>query len=385
MIVTADFHLGLTSDSVATGPLGIASKIVDTQTRLLEAIQVASKEADKTLVIPGDLFNKYILDPLSVEVALRAFKFARKEDVEVYILPGNHDCDARWSSTVLAKEMGQKNIHVIDSPDFVSGVGIFLPHLPRSKEIAFLKKEGSYRKFFANLMKGVEGRHVLFSHAHVRGATNAQGFEVGESGTAMVFNPKEFPSRWISIAVLGHIHRHQELKGSWGYPIVYTGPVITTNFGEADVPKGFVRVDSSSGKWSFHEFTSQVREYRHVKINLVGRQKMPELDDAKVKAVAEGKLLKVTIFAKSAFQVDEIGIKKVFNKYGEVLRMEYKIDRSEPSPKVDAPKGTSLYASGSVNHTSLLKQYVSKADAPKEIKDLAVKIGKEVIEECSAT
>ncbi len=378
MIVAGDFHLGLTSDSVLVD--GVPSRIVDTKTRLMEAMQIAAEEPDKTLAIAGDLFHRYALEPMTVEAVLQAFHFANKLGIKVYLIPGNHDCDVRWSATVLAKEMRRTDLITISKPTYVLKIGIFLPHMPRSIEIPFLKKEKSYGTYITHILEGEKKKLLLIGHAHVNGAANAFGFDIRGSGTAMEFNPKQFPAAF-SLAIFGHIHCHQIIHSGRGYDIVYTGPAIATNFGEVDVPNGCIRVDPKIGKWEFVRYASKVHEYKHIKINLTDRKGLPSFDEEKIKSTVGGKLLKITVFAKSAFHVDEAGIKKVFNKYATVMRMEYKIESSRTPTTVEGKKQEILL--GSLDHMTLLKDFIRKTEGPsKEVKDRAVEVGREVVSEC---
>jgi DNA repair exonuclease SbcCD nuclease subunit len=380
MIIAGDFHLGLTSDSILVD--GIPSRLVDAKTRLIEVVRAAEGD-DGILIIPGDLFHKVWLDPMTVDAALQAFYEAGKRKIDVYLLPGNHDCDVRWSATILAKGLRKENIIEVDSPRYIKGVGFFLPHMPRSKEIEFLKKEKSYKEFFLNscFTGGRVGGKIapLFSHAHVKGATNSYGFDVGAGGMAMEFVPKEFPS-FFSVAVFSHIHRHQVIPTGKDYNVVYTGPAITTRFDESTVEKGYIKLDAKTSDWKFVPYTSKVQEYRHVKINLLERKGVINLDEERIKKTLSGNLLKITIFARSAFQVDESGLRKIFNKYATVMRVEYKIERL--ADKEEGTKGKKTISLDSLNHMSLFKSFVRKSNSSYEVKDRAIEIGREIIKEC---
>jgi DNA repair exonuclease SbcCD nuclease subunit len=389
MIAAGDFHLGLISDSVLVD--GIPSRLADTKIRLMEAMDLAAGEEDKTLVIVGDLFHRVLLDPMTVEAVLQAFHYAEQLSLRVIVIPGNHDCDVKWSATTLTKEIRRSNLITIHEPELVirqkQELGFFLPHMPRSREMSFLKKHGSYKKYLDTLvLMSRLKKHVLFGHAHVRGATNAYGVDISGygSGTAMEFVPKEFPS-YFSVVILGHIHRHQVIHSGKGYDIIFTGPAVATNFGEADLETGCVRLNLKNHihEWEFVPYKSKVHEYKHVKINLLERKGVPNLDEEKIKRTLSGKLLKITVFARSAFQVDEAGLKSVFNKYATVMRMEYKIE-SQRSASVRGEQGKETVPIDSLNHMNLFKTFVKKADASVEVKERALEVGREVIKECCA-
>jgi DNA repair exonuclease SbcCD nuclease subunit len=387
LVVAGDFHLGLTSDSVLVD--GIPSRLSDTRVRLREAIELASNDEDRTLIIVGDLFNKVLLDPMTVEAAMDCFHYAEEKLTRIFLIPGNHDCDVKWRATTLAKEFRHASLTAVHEPELLvknnKEIGFFLPHMPRSREMDFLSVRGSYKKFMEDAVKKfspsvLRKKHALFGHAHMKGATNAAGFDISGygSGTAMDFVPKEFPS-FFSVVILGHVHRHQVISTNKGYDVLYTGPAITTNFSEAEIEKGCIKLNSKTHEWKFIPYKSKVHEYRHVKINLVDRKGLPNLDEEKIKRTLSGKLLKITVFARSAFQVDEAGLKKVFNKYATVMRMEYKIESSRSAV---VKEGKGVIPIESLNHTSLLRSFVKKSDAASEIKDRALEIGKEVINEC---
>jgi DNA repair exonuclease SbcCD nuclease subunit len=79
---------------------------------------------------------------------------------------------------------------------------------------------------------------VLCLHQCVQGATCGPGNFTFRFG-ADVIRTADLP-RDVSVALSGHIHRHQVLRPPGGPPVIYAGSVERTSFAEALETKGFV-------------------------------------------------------------------------------------------------------------------------------------------------
>lgn len=374
MIVTADWHLGLTSDSIYKD--GLPSKLTDTLKLAGEMIRVAAKEKDRTLVIAGDLFDS--TNPKSYVVAelFKKFREAQKLHVKVYLLPGNHDCGIQWSSLILAEGANYPNVTVITAPTSLEGID-FLPHLPKVAEEPFLRDFESYGAFF----RGTKSK-ILIGHAHKEGSVTSSEAEI-EAGNAIVYDPREFPSTY-SLVILGHIHQHQELPiivGKKKYSIVYPGSPIMCNFGEVRSTKGYLRVGMLGGEfwtdWEFIPFKSKVHEYKQIKLDLLHKDTL-DLSPEKIKRIAKGKMLKIVVYARDSLQVEEAKIRKAFNEFGRVFRFEYAVQHKDRE-RLEAEE---IIFTG-LSHVDLLQEYLKgKTDLTIEEKRRAMRIGEGIIAKC---
>ena len=371
MIITADVHLGLSSDSVQTES-GLPSKVEDTKARLIEVIDYAVEEEDDQVVIAGDLFDSVSPKPYIVEVLFDVLHYAKKKGIQITIIPGNHDCDIKWSSTVIPDKASFPNVSVIKVPTtctFEKRKVNFLPHLPKRAEEEFFKMYGSYGAYF----KKNRG-DVLIGHAYPTGAVNSSEREM-EAGNAIEFNRKDFPK--YELVVLGHVHKLQVLMQSNSYDIVCPGSIPMCNFGEVSDDKCFMHLDLSTMQYEMISFTAG-QQYKQVKIDLVNKDAL-NLSAKKIKRIAKGKLLKIVVHARDALQVEETEIRKAFDRFGKVVRFEYVIEDRNGSTEED-----DVVFSG-LDHQALLVEYLKKrGDLSTEVRREAQEIGEEIIVECLA-
>ncbi len=381
MIITADLHLGLVTDSIIDES-GLPSKFLDTLLLFSEMIAVATKHKDKSLIIAGDLFDSLSLKPYIIEGLFSCFKEANNVGVKIYIIPGNHDCDARWTALVIARSANYGNVIVHTMPklaeEFADGIKVdFLPHMPTNVEQRFLEEFKTFGKFF----KGSKS-NILISHANKSGAVNASEVEM-EAGNAIEFNPAEFPSTY-DFVFLGHIHKHQEIavtsRGN-SYLIIYPGAPPMCDFGESTLVKGYIEVEKQSGsvQQKFVPFKSRIHEYKQIKLNLISKDSL-DLSAEKIKKAVLGKLLKITVYARDSLQIEEAKIRRAFNEFGKVVRFEY-IIQGRSQGDLESENEEAIL--GGLNHTALLKAYLKdRSELDRDSRALSLKIGTEVINSC---
>lgn len=368
MIVVGDLHLGKTTDTIEKE--GIPSRLHDTIARVEEAI--TSAVPYDTLVMAGDIFDSehphtYVIDKL-----LDCLTLAVSREMKVYVLTGNHDCGVRYHSLHYIEDLF-KGIYLITSPTFeiINNQSVLLlPHMPRADLERVIEKYGSYADYALRVIPKSHQKiiDVVIGHAHITGAENASDIEI-EAGDALHFDPADYFK--FKIGVFGHIHKHQTLKGG---KIVYTGPVCTCAFDEAEYEKGFVRMKGQ--EWMFIPFSTPETTYKHITIDLVNKDEL-KLNPYKVREVAEGKLLKITVYAKDQMQIDKNLICKAFNEFGQVMRFESvicnKIGELEDEVMDDV--------FGEVDYGAILKKWLESKKLSKSELEVALKLGNEVIEE----
>lgn len=365
MVVLGDLHLGKTGDSILID--GVSSRIINTLNRVAEAATFA-RENDMAVILAGDVFDSEYPRPYVIE---RFMKVIRDSGVTFYIIPGNHDCGVTNHSLMYLREWGGKVV-LIDTPEIhtIEGKSVmFLPHVPRNTMEKVIDKHGSYLTWAAKLAEGQQ-IDIVIGHAHISGAKNASDIEI-EAGSALEFDPTEFLQ--FKLGVFGHIHKHQTLKKK----MLYTGPVSTNSFDEAEIQKGFVVIPDNFSSWEINWFETPETEYKHVTIDLVSKDDV-EFSKAKVKQIADGKLLKLTVYAKDAMQVDKQAMTKTFNEFGQVMRFETVI--CNDIGKIQQDDTADVFET--VDYPSALKEYLkSKENLPKPQMLAALKLGQEVIEE----
>jgi len=348
---------------------GVPSRLYDTIARFREVIEFV---APGILVVAGDVFDSehphtYVIDQL-----LNCLRYAVSKGVAVYLLTGNHDCGVRYHSLHYVKKL-LPGIHLISSPMFIPMRGqsvLLLPHMPRADLERAIAKHGSYADYaLAVIPECMQGSlDVIIGHAHIAGAQNASDIEI-EAGDALRFDPADYFK--FKVGIFGHIHKHQTLKNG---KIVYTGPVCTCAFDEAEYEKGFINLNDQES--TFVPFSTPETQYKHITVDLVNKDEL-KLNPYKVREVAEGKLLKVTVYARDQMQIDKYKICKAFNEFGQVMRFETmicnKIGELEDELADEIFKG--------VDYNAVLKNWLESKKLPKLELERALKLGSEVIAE----
>ncbi len=371
MVITADIHLGLISDSVR-GEDNFPSKLIDMRTRLFELIDESAK-TDGILIVAGDLFE--IEDPrgLAMLIFFQVADYAKSKGVILYITPGNHDTSSTWCSLSPLKEARLPHVKIIDRPKLIKLGGLkvlFIPHLPKQIEDSVKIKFGTYNHYLKQKYKRCD---LLITHAHKNGATTSSDIEFG-AGEAMTFNPKEVPT--FKIAILGHIHKHQNLPFN-GKPILYPGSIVVNDFGEVGDTKGYITLDENLD-WKFKRFRSSVKRYKLIQLDMLGKTSI-ELSDSQAKKMASGCLLKVVVIADKAGSVNESQIRRTLNKYGHVIRFQVKTSKSGITESSIRSRGA---IASKLPHKTLLSKWLQGQDKlSRSCIRRTTTLGQEILEE----
>lgn len=369
MKVIGDLHLGKVQDTVPKN--GYPSRAWDLSQRVNEVIATCIDHGE-SLVLVGDIFDSTHPSPWMIDMFLHFIRNAH--GIDVFVLLGNHDCGVEYHSLQYVKGL-MNNVHLIDRPQFrvIDGMKCaLLPHMPR---VWMEKINYDYQTYALSRIK--EAVDVVMGHAHITGATNASDVEF-EAGDALKFDPSDFFK--FQVGVFGHIHKHQTLRGG---KIVYTGPVVTNSFDEAELIKGYVDVErqGSAIEWTFQPYVEPETEYAHVIVDLV-RKNTLDLSQKKLTELGAGKLLKISVYAKDLMMVNEGEIRTAFKEVGgQVMRFET-INCSKVS-KIGKPEDIDEdEVFGTIDYSMALKTYVlGKEHLSVSEKRLASKLGSEIVTE----
>lgn len=357
MIFVGDLHLGRTNDSYLKD--GVPVQVYDTLNRL--NLLLEKSQGKHGLFILGDVFDK--VNP-NTEIIHYFFKFLQKcrdYGIPVYLIPGNHDSSSKFVNLFMLKELKVDQIYSIVEPgiytvqDSTGSIDAFiLPNVPISMRgsVEYRDKKARY----------------LFGHGMVESVSYSTDIFF-EAGNAMVIDiEKQFPS--VQKAILGHIHTfYTGSKGKWVYP----GSVICNTFGEISEKKGFIVWDLSKDDFNWEEFLKDsATPWKQVFLDFT-KESEDSLDWEKLKEEYKGSILKIIVKAKSNTLVNEVKLRQLFGEFCYVSRFSLEIEGQE-AIKI-SNKG--------IDHFVLLKEYVDKTDSEKIVKDLALEIGKQVLEEVS--
>lgn len=362
MIVIADIHLGKESDSFLHHKVPVQRYEVYSR---LCTIGEKCRETDQSLVVAGDIFNK--LNPTS-QVTTTWFRFlANYPDVDIYVIPGNHDSGTDWVSMEMVEAANMSHVNVMLTPRIVSiedstgkTSALFYPHTPLSRR--------ETRKSMQELWTD----EVSFCVTHGQVISSDYSNDIFfEAGDALPLDLSAIPG----LVFAGHIHNQGVYSKGKKAKVVYPGSLTINNFGEVDETKGYIEVPlSNPKKFALREFEdSEGLRWQHVELDLTSKDEHMINEEA-VEEIASNAIIKITVLATQYGVVDESYIRGLFNKYGYVTRYETKIvgDGSKASVKKRS----------SISHPKLLSDWLSSSkDISPSDRSLAKKLGDLIITE----
>lgn len=211
------------------------------------ALEPARTGGIDVVVHGGDLFYRSRVPAWLAEAAFAPLRRIASSGVPVLLVPGNHE-RGRIPYPLLAVH---EHLHVFDRPRSVvleaGGVRAAFIGFPYSNAI-----RARFPGIFAAARRdtpAVDVR-VLCLHQCIEGATCGPGNFTFRFG-ADVIRAADL-ARDVTVALSGHIHRHQVLRPVGGPPVIYAGSIERTSFAEAPETKGFVELQlTRSGLGSF--------------------------------------------------------------------------------------------------------------------------------------
>lgn len=356
MILIADLHFGGERDSYMVG--GIPVQRRDLCERLYYVGNLC-RDTDQALVIAGDVFNK--LNP-TCQVIEQWFKFLSNfSTVPIFVIPGNHDSGTSIVNMGMVREVNMEHVTVFTKPsisevrDSSGGSRVlFYPHIPLSdrdtvQSIATLWGDADFAVTHGQVQDSEYQNDIFF-----------------EAGDALSIDMQSLDGLIFS----GHIH-NQKVYSRGRTRVVYPGSMTINNFGEVDEAKGYITVPlDDPSNFQLNSFPDGMgARWQHVELDLTDRDETM-LDEDAIRDVAEDALIKVTVLSNSYGVVDEIAIRRLFNKYGTVVRYETKVVGAIEKKVSSAKK---------VSHSQLLSAWLSDCDAPQKDKRGAKLLGDQLI------
>ena len=378
MIIISDLHLGRATDTIMREGEAHNSRIIDTINCFKEALLNCKRKSDRELVISGDIFNNPTPKSSMLDVFFELIQLAAKNKIAVFCIPGNHDCETRWSAEIAAVHSGHENLRIILKPEIVEmsvGNVLFIPHVPR----AYGEPEDIIKGAIKLVKLSKIKPNILISHGYVMGAKSSSDVEI-EAGGALEIDPDNFR---VKLAILGHMHKHQSLtffkKTSKQVTFIYPGSPVVQDFGEVNNPHGCIWINKKL-TWHFIEFKTKQQEYDNIGVDLLSKSDI-DLSDEKLKKHTENKLLKIIVYTKDVLKVNEYELRKAFNKFGKVMKFEIVLC-AENGKAIEVDD--SDIAVPEESYPELFKKWLETRDMPLKVRRLALKRGKDIIEKVRA-
>ncbi len=223
LIHTADVHLGASS-----GALGERGS--DHRRRIRAAfekiVDLTLERSAQALIIAGDLFDSRRPAKRDLDFALAQLQRlgGATPPVEVFLLPGTHDCwaeDAVYASPRVAAL--PEYLHVLGGPEPVS---VPLPHLDLTVHGCPHICDRDGQRPLAHLRPSPETR---FNVGVIHGSAERGDIEDDSS----MFSPEEIAASGMDYIALGHWHSHSE-HSAGGVIAVYPGSPEIMGFEERE-------------------------------------------------------------------------------------------------------------------------------------------------------
>jgi DNA repair exonuclease SbcCD nuclease subunit len=265
-LVFSDFHAhnfpyGATRTTIP-GMGGLYnSRLADSAAVLDEMLEYAKQHDIYTVVFCGDLFHRRTSVATDVRHVIvdRLHRFA-DEDIELFMIPGNHDMGDRKGNVHSLVGLGELSdyIHVYDKISTVSparsdghdfeGVGfVFVPYTDSLEEAkSSLKAAGDLASLYDN--------QILFAHLGMQGATVGSDYVLINESDITV---PDVPHDKFAACFFGHFHEHQQLfANGW-----FVGATHQHNWGDAYGSRGYLHVKVKKGKVEFEQIRTMAPEF----------------------------------------------------------------------------------------------------------------------------
>lgn len=234
ILCLADFHLGLHQDSVEWH--AIAEEFFDWL--FSEVIQ---KREIKTMFIAGDIFHdRRSIQLQTLNVAKRFFQRLEQHEIQVFMIPGNHDCFYRNERSDV-NSIGLLNRQLFRVFEQAS----IVPFLIKKSDNTTVKRYVLFAPWFFDLKDWFESSFVQknkdITLSTVIGHFEIQNFiyqkqQISQQGCLATEILKIAP-----YIITGHYHTYQKRVFNDGQQfILYLGSPYQQNFGERDTKKGVV-------------------------------------------------------------------------------------------------------------------------------------------------
>ena len=278
----ADLHIGTEAYGRIDPATGVNVRVLDYLARFDELIDYALEHEADLVVFAGDAFKTRNPTPTYQRAFARRIKRLADSGVPIVLLVGNHDLPtmAQLASSVdIFRTLDVPNvtvgrtdeIHIIETRRGPVQV-ITIPYPVRQRLLAHDEYRGlsideldkALTDIVTDLIRGMIAQldpafpAVLTAHLSVSGALFSSERSV-MIGRDVVILKSALADPALDYVALGHIHKHQSLGEDNHPPIVYSGSLERTDFGEEGQPKGFCWVELGRGAttWEFIELDAR--------------------------------------------------------------------------------------------------------------------------------
>lgn len=221
----------------------------------------------KTLFLLGDLFTDRTGQTQSTLLFWKRIlkKLTNEGDIDVYMIPGNHDkTNLESEDSYLDLFEGMNRVHLYQSG------GVVYRHKSLFALMPYFKENGTYVERLIALNKEVASLTKKHNPDRVYLGTHIAVDQVrNNDGSTVVNNIKPELFKMYDKVFVGHYHNEQQIDNIW-----YIGSLQPKDFGE-DNEKGFIIID---GEHNYERIKPDFKKY--IKINI-------DLDDVSDKSISK--------------------------------------------------------------------------------------------------
>lgn len=266
IIATGDVHMSNSLPYARPGPRGITDRLAD-QLDVWEQIKAhAEREKADAIFVLGDLFDKHLVDPVTLTHTVAALVDLAPFDV--YILSGNHEANGLKGERFVSEmfgAMGRDHIHYVGTQ--------FGPFSPRE---GYRFWPLSYAPMGETLKTLAEWRkrtvphisEVLLFHQSIIGCRHLEW--VCDDGL-----DAEVVREGFNLVIAGHFHTHQKFPGGF-----YLGAPMQHHFGDCGEERGVWRIDIKPNGGGYGMKRLPIKAPRFHKVDFTGEDPEAALADA---------------------------------------------------------------------------------------------------------
>lgn len=201
------------------------------QIETLQEVFNIAKEEEATVIFGGDLFHKR--NAVDTRVYNEVFKvFARNQDIETYLLRGNHDSvtNSLRTDTSLQPLEALENLYVFSDLATLQEDDVNIVMVPYGDETEEVKE-------FIKIAIDDNRKNILVGHLGVEGSLTGKGSHRLEGA----FGYQDLLPNEYDFILLGHYHRRQYFQNPNHF---YGGSLIQQSFSDEQESNGVHLIDT---------------------------------------------------------------------------------------------------------------------------------------------
>ncbi len=241
----ADTHIGYSAYN-KLDENGINQRESDVFDAFARIVDLAIEDEPGLVLHSGDLFDTVRPSNRAISFVVGQLLRLSSAGIPTVIISGNHSTPRlRETGSVFKVFEHIENIHLAytgEGQSFEFG-DVKIHALPHSGDKAMFEKELSSLAPDRNF-----GVNIAMLHAAISGMSV---FRMNEFNELMASATQL--DRGFDYIALGHYHEHCEVSPG----VVYAGSIERFGFGEVNHPKGFVELDTGSGRWKFRKMETR--------------------------------------------------------------------------------------------------------------------------------